>query len=172
MKHYCVGFAFYKSEVLLILKDRPDFQKGKLNGIGGSIEPNETSVQAMVREFKEGTSVYIPDNEWIYNGHLNDTVLSEAKVDVYCTLLNEEKYQQLKHVELQGLKLSKNEPLRFINVFEELVPLDNRNLLMYNIKDIVYKLFKDYVSTLGFYSSYAYFIPIPLTWNYIERLTK
>ncbi len=52
---YVVGFAFDKTEtsLLLILKAKPDWQKGRWNGIGGSIEDGETPLQAMNREWNE-----------------------------------------------------------------------------------------------------------------------
>ena len=37
----------------MILKQKPEWQNGKLNGIGGKIEPGEQPIQAMRREFKE-----------------------------------------------------------------------------------------------------------------------
>jgi 8-oxo-dGTP diphosphatase len=42
--------------VMLIEKNRPEWQKGRLNGIGGHIEKGETSQQAMSREFHEETA--------------------------------------------------------------------------------------------------------------------
>ncbi len=62
-KHWVVGFVFRneKSEVALVLKNRPEFQKGKLNGPGGKIEEGETPAQAMRREFKEETGADIQD---------------------------------------------------------------------------------------------------------------
>jgi len=59
MKNYVVGFLFSENEqsVLLIEKQRPDWQKGLWNGIGGHIEPEETPLQAIVREFKEETGI-------------------------------------------------------------------------------------------------------------------
>ena len=57
---YVVGFAFdTESNVALIRKARPDWQKGRLNGIGGHIEEGESSHEAMVREFIEETGVEV-----------------------------------------------------------------------------------------------------------------
>lgn len=56
---YVCGFMFtpdYK-QVYLIRKNRPDWQKGKLNGIGGKIEPGESAFRAMVREFNEEAGI-------------------------------------------------------------------------------------------------------------------
>lgn len=48
--------------VVLIKKNRPDWQKGYLNGVGGKVEVNETPLDAMVREFNEECGVVI--KEW------------------------------------------------------------------------------------------------------------
>jgi 8-oxo-dGTP diphosphatase len=65
MKHYVLGFAFDKDRRLaLIKKQRPDWQKGRWNGIGGHIEENETSRGAMSREFFEETGVSIECDLW------------------------------------------------------------------------------------------------------------
>lgn len=49
---YVLGFIFGKTHnfVLLQRKARPDWQKGRYNGIGGKIEEGETPEQAMKRE--------------------------------------------------------------------------------------------------------------------------
>lgn len=69
-----VGFLFAHDddgdEVLLIRKIKPTWQAGKLNGIGGKIEPGENAWQAMRREFKEETGLTV---EW-------------SMADYYCTL--------------------------------------------------------------------------------------
>lgn len=44
-------------KIALIRKNRPEWQKGKLNAIGGKIERAETPCKAMAREFKEETGV-------------------------------------------------------------------------------------------------------------------
>jgi len=61
MIKYVCGFCFSEdySQVVLILKKRPSWQEGLLNGVGGKIEPGESPYQAMVREFKEETSVFL-----------------------------------------------------------------------------------------------------------------
>lgn len=56
---YVAGFMFSPDEtaVALIRKNKPAWQAGKLNGIGGKIEPGENPLEAMCREFKEETGV-------------------------------------------------------------------------------------------------------------------
>lgn len=66
MTRYVLGFAFSEDDrsVLLILKNRPAFQAGKWNGVGGKIEPSETAPQAMAREFREETGLDWPEASW------------------------------------------------------------------------------------------------------------
>jgi len=63
---YVNGFMLnpQTKQLLLIEKNRPDFQKGKWNGIGGKIEPNEQPIDAMVREFREETDVQTRAEDW------------------------------------------------------------------------------------------------------------
>ena len=54
MRKFVVGFLFdSRGNVALIEKNRPDWQKGRLNGVGGHMEKGERPLQAMVREFCE-----------------------------------------------------------------------------------------------------------------------
>lgn len=56
MKEYVLGFlfSFGFEDVVLIRKNKPDWQAGKLNGLGGLIEPTDPSAEAaMRREFQE-----------------------------------------------------------------------------------------------------------------------
>jgi 8-oxo-dGTP diphosphatase len=70
MKRYVVGFLFDpRGEiVVLILKNRPEWQAGKLNGVGGHIEDGEEPRDAMVREFFEETGVCVNSEDWEHIG--------------------------------------------------------------------------------------------------------
>jgi len=63
-----VGFLLDNSgeRVVLIRKNRPEWQAGRLNGVGGKVEPGESLVDAMTREFEEETGVVI---SWWGRGH-------------------------------------------------------------------------------------------------------
>jgi 8-oxo-dGTP diphosphatase len=60
-----LGFRFNEAgEVLLIRKAKPPWQAGKVNGIGGKVEPGETIHQAMAREFREETTIDTTPEDW------------------------------------------------------------------------------------------------------------
>ncbi|MEG0870534.1 MAG: NUDIX domain-containing protein [Hafnia sp.] len=63
---YSLGFAFSANgqELVVITKNRPAWQAGKWNGVGGSIEPGETPLQCQVREFCEETGVKTIESDW------------------------------------------------------------------------------------------------------------
>jgi 8-oxo-dGTP diphosphatase len=66
MQHFVLGFAFNSAKdiVVLIEKQKPDWQKDLLNGVGGKVEPKETPRDAMIREFKEETGLETAAFEW------------------------------------------------------------------------------------------------------------
>jgi 8-oxo-dGTP diphosphatase len=71
MIRYVVGFLFCEDdpdgiEVWLIRKQRPSWQRGKLNGIGGKVEPGESGAMAMTREFREETGL---DLSWTHDDY-------------------------------------------------------------------------------------------------------
>lgn len=92
MKNYVVGFAFDKEfeHVALIEKLKPDFQKGKFNGIGGHIEGRETLQAAMKREFQEEAGLLTGLFSWkkfcVLKGNNNDG--SEFQCYVFATILD------------------------------------------------------------------------------------
>lgn len=64
--YYVAGLLFgdSHSKVMLIRKARPEWMRGKLNGIGGHIEPGEFAIDAMCREFLEETGLTIDPHKW------------------------------------------------------------------------------------------------------------
>lgn len=68
-----VGFLFNPTldVVTLIRKDRPKWQAGKLNGIGGRMNEDEDGIDAMIREFREETGVETTEEDWIQFANLN-----------------------------------------------------------------------------------------------------
>lgn len=65
---YSLGFMFSedKSKVLLILKDRPQWQAGKLNGIGGKTDKSKDLYpkETQIREFYEETGIVTNTKDW------------------------------------------------------------------------------------------------------------
>lgn len=75
MEKYVLGFAFNsaKNYVVLIKKNKPKWQKGCFNGVGGKIEGDEIPAEAMVREFKEETGLETTMFQWIYLGTMGNS---------------------------------------------------------------------------------------------------
>ena len=61
---YVAGFMFQNDKVALVRKNRPSWQVGKLNGIGGHVEVGERPVEAMCREFEEETGLETSSHDW------------------------------------------------------------------------------------------------------------
>ena len=59
MQEYVAGFLFDDDQVVLVKKNRPPWQAGKYNGVGGKVEPGEAPYDAMVREFEEEAGVRV-----------------------------------------------------------------------------------------------------------------
>lgn len=75
MINYVLGFMFDTRGkfVVLIQKNKPLWQKGLFNGVGGKIEPNESAHEAMGREFEEETGVHTCYRNWRKYGKMSGT---------------------------------------------------------------------------------------------------
>lgn len=80
--HYVLGFAFDNHDnVVLIEKTKPEWQRGKLNGVGGAVENHDKSAaHAMAREFKEETGATTSPKDWEYRLTMSHDTW---KVDVF-----------------------------------------------------------------------------------------
>src|SRR5258708_1652176 len=78
---YVLGFMFSEDKncVALIKKTKPEWQKGRLNGIGGKVEKDEYASSAMVREFREETGMITREHEWEYF-----SLMTNSQFIVYC----------------------------------------------------------------------------------------
>lgn len=79
MISYVVGLVFDASNtnVLLVRKNRPNWQVGKLNGIGGKVEEGETPYEAVVRECEEECGLLL------YNWLLVDRFTDNDSYEVF-----------------------------------------------------------------------------------------
>ena len=89
VKLYVVGFAFNKKgdHVVLVHKDRPEWQAGLINGVGGKVEDTDLEyIDAMTREFFEETGMFTVAPDWDHFATLhfeNDKLGGEAMVFAY-----------------------------------------------------------------------------------------
>lgn len=81
MKKYTIGVYFNPTfrEVVLMNKNRPEWQKGKINAPGGKVETFEELDECIVREFLEECCLITSESDWkhigiLYNSNLNYTV--------------------------------------------------------------------------------------------------
>jgi 8-oxo-dGTP pyrophosphatase MutT (NUDIX family) len=60
---YVAGFLFTADlqQVVLIWKNKPQWQAGKVNAVGGKVEGDESPTVAQMREFEEETGVLFED---------------------------------------------------------------------------------------------------------------
>jgi 8-oxo-dGTP diphosphatase len=81
---YVVGFLFNRdlTQVVLIKKNRPRWQAGLYNGVGGKIEASDKDYyEAMVREFKEETGKEC--TRWDLFGYIETTI---CRVYCFCSI--------------------------------------------------------------------------------------
>jgi hypothetical protein len=80
-----VGFAFNAdlSRVVMIQKNHPEEQAGKLNGVGGGVNDTDNdSLDTMVHEFQSEGGLITTRSDWKYvMSFINK---KNKKVDVYC----------------------------------------------------------------------------------------
>ena len=120
IKEYVVTFLFTlnMNRIWLIEKQKPDWQKGCLNGIGGKVEKGELPLAAAIRELKEEAGID-KMNLWELGymfGTNNDS--TEFKVWIYTGITDlelktmEEEQVSLKYInEVKTYKCIENVPM-------------------------------------------------------------
>lgn len=103
MKKYTIGALFTPDfeEVLLIEKQRPDWQKGRLNFPGGHIEDGEVGCECVSREFKEEANVLIKPMDWFYIGMIENE--GEYFVEFFAAVYNENEHGDVKSLTSEEL---------------------------------------------------------------------
>ena len=86
---YTVAFIFNSSmsKVLLVHKEKPEWQLGKLNGIGGKYEEGESGAQCIARETREESTLEIPEDKWLRIGTISQ---DRGNVGVYTAIYDGE----------------------------------------------------------------------------------
>lgn len=109
MKEYVLGFAFSRDhkDIVLISKLRPEWQAGKLNGVGGKVELNEKRFYAMIREFKEETGVDTNITHWQLFAKMifNDDITGMPSV-VHCFSMFDNCIYDCKTIEEEIVRIS------------------------------------------------------------------
>ena len=123
MQQYVVGFVFDPEleHVVLVKKRRPIFQVGLWNGVGGKVEPYETSYSAMVRECAEECDLHI--SEWELCVHVCH---KDYQIDFWSATCD-----------LSGVKACTDEPIQVhhVDAVRHLPTLDNFLMCMWICRD-------------------------------------
>ena len=120
---YTVAFVFNNtfSKVLLVHKLKPEWQLGKINGIGGKYEATETGEQCIQRETREEASLDIPLKCWLRIGTL---LLPSGSVGVFAAQYEGQASDAIKndHEEIEWFNVDRL-PLNLIPNLYWLIPL-------------------------------------------------
>lgn len=116
---YVLGFLFSNDfkTVVLIKKEKPTWQKGFLNGIGGKVEKSDNTFEdAMSREFKEETGMYIEPERWHYFAEMLDNA-GGFYVSCYVAIGD---VTQVKTIEIEEVGVYLVDQLNNLNVIQNL----------------------------------------------------
>ena len=134
MKNFVLGFMYSPDgrKVALLEKNRPDWQKGLFNGIGGKIEPfDKSEIDALCREFEEEAGVTTQPENWLQFATLN--VIGLGNVHVFKSFSDDIHNIENKTDEEISLFDTDNIPSNTIPNLKWLIPLGlDRNLLFEN----------------------------------------
>ncbi len=122
MINYVLGFMFSHDlkRVALIKKTKPEWQAGKLNGIGGKVEKEDLDISnAMNREFMEETGY--SQHSWQKYASLTDHY--HYKVDVFLTLGNVDQLRTTTEEKVMVIEVAQLENYEYVPNLKWLIPL-------------------------------------------------
>lgn len=132
--YFVVGFAFTRdySKVLLVKKEKPRWQRGKLNGIGGKVEIGELPENAMERECFEETGLKLT---WIHQGNMtgknNDGRLFNCAIFyAYDDSIHNYEQKEQEELGLYDPMIVNNPDFQIIDNLEFLVPFGITDQIM------------------------------------------
>lgn len=143
MKKYVLGFAFDVKGLttVLIHKERPSWQKGLWNGVGGKVEDTDINQwDAMSREFLEETGTKINPVDWKHFATMRfDADIMGGVAEVYCFKCFSDEIYKCKTVEEEEVKLFSvfNLPekrIEHVQILIDLALTDNINFVNLNMK--------------------------------------
>ncbi|MBP9797908.1 NUDIX domain-containing protein [Candidatus Woesebacteria bacterium] len=129
VKEFSLGFIFDATgeNVLLVHKQKPAWQAGKINGIGGKIEEGESPEDCIARETFEEACLTIPPQAWIYLGLITETSVS---VHTFMTLFQGDTLDARKgdHEEVERFPTN-NLPVNCIPNLRWIIPFAQEQML-------------------------------------------
>lgn len=118
MTEYVIVYAYSvdsdRRRIPMILKNKPDYLKGKLNLPGGKIEVGESPVEAAIRELKEETGledIGITDGMCPIDSEVMGLIRFDASI-IYCVMVPITHRQELKQYP------EETEPVGWYDFFE------------------------------------------------------
>jgi 8-oxo-dGTP pyrophosphatase MutT (NUDIX family) len=98
---YVICVATTADKIVLVKKNKPAWQAGKFNFVGGKIEPGESIFRCAEREFEEETGVPTDITEWRYVGCMY------RPGDFYCAILQQQNphFDRVKTMESEEIVL-------------------------------------------------------------------
>jgi len=142
MKKYTIGALFTPdfTKVLLILKTKPNWQAGKYNFPGGSIEKGESANDCVSREFLEETGVSISPEQWTYIGRIKNP--SNYYVEIFTSICyNPERVESLTDEKCEWVECN-NLPENIISNISWLVPFAKNIWQQGNADGLKYGVFE------------------------------
>lgn len=122
MKFYVLCIAMTQTHVVCIKKNRPEWQRGCFNFVGGKYEREDRDIETTaIREFLEETGVRTTIEDWIYMGIMHRVNPSEDadEPQFICNIFfsEDEKFSEARTMEDEEVVLIPRD--KFMSMFEE-----------------------------------------------------